>query len=86
MQKSGLKEPIYLTKLKRKSKIDEALPQRHEFIKENNKYDLQVVQESLDTQKVRQTYQITDRVNESAFNSQNNYRPKSTSINVLSNR
>lgn len=53
MQKSGLKEPIYLTKLKRKSKLIDQTLQRHEVGKENAIQDIQILQKSLEMQKRR---------------------------------
>ena len=51
MQKSGLKEPIYLTKLKRKSKLIDHNIQKHELGKENTIQDIEAFGKSLEMKK-----------------------------------
>jgi hypothetical protein len=49
----GLREPIFLTKLKKRAKGSENIPLGHGEARENIEYDMQVFQESLNVHKVR---------------------------------
>jgi hypothetical protein len=74
MQKSGLKEPIYLTNLKRKCKLMDQPLQRHEFPQENIIDDIKFPKKSLEVQKRRGSEQLNTRLNEMIFSSWNNNR------------
>jgi hypothetical protein len=54
MQKSGTKEPIYLSKLKRKSKIIEHKTQDNMITRENIIYDIQALQAASSKQKIKE--------------------------------